>query len=287
MIMPSNTAQTMNVALNNGLRMPFLGFGTYQITEPEECARTVKEAIDAGYRLIDTAKAYGNEAAVGEGLRNSGVARHNVFVTTKLWFKDYGNARQAFEESLERLGLEYLDLVVLHWPFGDTYAAYRELEKLYSEKLVRAIVVSNFEGSQLVDLVHFAEVVPAVDQVETNLYAQQKQLHSLMEELGVQHQGYAPFGQGRMEAMFESPEVTAIAKQHDKSAHQIALRFFVQQGISVIPKSIHKIRMEQNLNIFDFKLTDEEMEALHGIDRDNPLIGCAQDTEKAKQAMTW
>ena len=277
------------ITLNNGVNMPILGFGTYQIKEPAECIRCVSAALRAGYRLIDTAQAYGNEEAVGAGIRASGVPREEIFVTTKLWFRAYesGVARAAMQESFNKLGVDHLDMVLLHWPFGNTYAAWRELEKLHKEGRIRAIGVSNYAPSQLIDLMEFNEIRPAVNQIETHLLAQQQELHALMAERGVAHQAYAPFAQGRGERMFEAPAVTTAARAHGKTAHQVALRFLIQQGIAAIPKSAGEERIRENFDIFDFALTDGEMEVLRAMDTNRPFIGNSQDAETAAFAMTW
>ena len=278
-----------SLTLNNGVSMPLAGFGTYQITEPAECARCVAAALRTGYRLIDTAQAYGNEEAVGAGIRESGVPREEIFVTTKLWFRAYESeaARAAMLESFNKLGLDYLDLDLLHWPFGNTYAAWRELEKLRREGRVRAIGVSNYAPSQLIDLMEFNEIKPAVNQIETHLLAQQKELRALMTERGVAHQAYAPFAQGMGERMFAAPEVTSAAQAHGRTPHQVALRFLVQQGVAVIPKSKDEARIRENFAIFDFELSDAEMAALRTLDTDRPFIGNPQKADLAAFAMTW
>ncbi|GEO68168.1 aldo/keto reductase [Levilactobacillus acidifarinae] len=276
-----------SIKLNSGVQMPLLGFGTYQITEPSECKQTVKNALNVGYRLIDTAAAYGNEAYVGQAIKESSVKRDEVFLTTKLWFNDFENPELALENSLKKLGVDYIDLVLLHWPYGNTYKAYRALETAFQKGFVRAIGVSNYAGSQLIDLIHFNKIVPAVNQIETNLLSQQQQMHELMAQYGVQHQGYAPFGQGQMNSMFNNKILVEIADQYNKTTHQIALKFFVQQGIAVIPKSIHLDRMKDNLNIDDFTLTQQEITSLKTLDTNIPLIGNPQSMDKTKAAMQW
>lgn len=277
------------IILNNSVAMPALGYGTYQITDPDTCTTCVSEALERGYRLIDTAQAYGNEGAVGKGIAQAPVAREDVFLTTKLWFRSYEpeEARDALARSLELLRTDYLDLVLLHWPFGNTYGAYRVLEHVLRQGNVRAIGVSNFEESQLIDLVEFNEVVPQVNQVETNLLCQQASLHDLMTEMGIAHQAYAPFGQGSREEMFDPPAVTETAAAHGATSHQVALRFLTQQGISAIPKTTDPKRMEENLASCHLTLTDYEMTALKALDRKEPLIGRSQDEQLARFAMTW
>ncbi len=277
------------MTLNNGVQMPILGFGTYQISDPAICERCVIDAAGMGYRLFDTAQAYGNEEAVGAGIKKCGVPREELFITTKVWFKSYeaDDVRTSLQESMRKLGVDYLDLVLLHWPFGNTYAAWRMLENMYKTGVIRAIGVSNYAPSQLIDLISFNEVVPAVNQIETHLLAQQHELHALMQQYGVAHQAYAPFGQGRADEMFSLPVVKEIARAHGKSAHQVALRYLVQRDMAVIPKSTHAERMAENKDIFDFVLTEAEMVKLEGIDANKPLIGNPQDASLAAFAMTW
>lgn len=277
------------IKLNNGVTMPLVGFGTYQMTDAKACADAVAKAIQAGYRLIDTAQAYGNEAHVGEGIRQSGVPRAEIFLTTKIWFRSYEpeDCRKSIKESLENLGTDYLDLVLLHWPFGNTYAAWRVLEEFYLAGTFRAIGVSNYAPSQLIDLVHFNKVVPAVNQIETNLVCQQRELREWMAKYKIAHQAYAPLGQGRANEMFAGEKIREIATAHGKTPQQIALRFLTQEGVAVIPKSVHEERMKENLSILDFSLTDSEMEILRNMDENRPLIGSAQDPIKAEFAMTW
>ena len=277
------------VVLNNGVKMPKVGFGTYQITDPKDCERSVIDAVAAGYRLIDTAQAYGNEEAVGAGIKNCSVPREELFITTKVWFRSYEteSCRASVEESMRKLNLEYVDMILLHWPFGNTYAAWRVLEGLYEAGTVRAIGVSNYMGSQLIDLIHFNKITPAVNQIETNLLCQQWGLSELMKKYNVLHQAYAPFGQGRANDMFESPVVREIASAHGKTARQTALRFMLQRGIAVIPKSTHRERMAENLDVGGFTLSDEEMRRLKALDTGTPLIGSSQSPELAEFAMTW
>ena len=275
--------------LNTGARMPLVGFGTYQITDFAECQRSVEMALEAGYRLIDTAQNYGTEKAVGAAVQAGGVPRSELFITSKVWFRNHfeGECRASVFRSLERLGLDYLDLMLIHWPFGDVYAAWRDLESLYHEGVVRAIGVSNFSPDRLIDLINYNEVTPAVNQVETHLYCQQKTAHTWMKKYGVVHQGYAPLGQSRINDMFALPAVQAAAAAHGKTPAQVALRFLTQQGISVIPKSVHQERIQENVNISDFTLTPEEMEALAAVDNDAPMIGTATDPKRAESAKNW
>ena len=276
------------ITLAGGTTMPLIGFGTWQITG-SDCTRCVQEAIACGYRLIDTAQIYGNEAQVGEALRTCGVPREQLFVTTKIWFRNFeaDKALESVHESLRKLDTDYVDLLLLHWPFGNTYAAWRAQEKLLKDGKARAIGVSNFAPSQLVDLIEFNSVVPAVNQVETHLLAQQAELAALMARKGVAHQAYSPLGSGRARAMFEAPAVQAAAAAHGKTPEQIALRYLVQRGISVIPKTTHVERMRENIAILDFQLTDAEMQALAALDTGTPLIGLPQDGARAEAAMRW
>lgn len=276
------------ITLNNGVKMPVLGFGTYQITN-DECEKAVISAIKAGYRLIDTAQAYGNEAAVGKAIKNCGVPRADLFITTKVWFHNYeaGDCRKSVLESMEKLGVTYLDMVLLHWPFGNTYAAWRDLEALYEEGKLRAIGISNFNADRMIDFIKFNKVAPALNQIETHLFSQRTEEHKWLEKYGVAHQAYAPLGQGRANEMFRTQAVQNAAAAHGKTPAQIALRFLVQSGVSVIPKSVHAERMQENIHIFDFELTDKEMTELRTLDTGKPMIGNAQNPELVEFAMTW
>lgn len=277
------------VTLNNGVRMPLVGFGTYQITDPDQCAHSVAEAIGAGYRLIDTAQNYGNESAVGQGIRASGVPREEIFITSKVWFRNHmeGECRASVLRSLKRLEADYIDLMLIHWPFGDVYAAWRDLEALYAEGAVRAIGISNFAPDRMIDLINFNKVVPAVNQVETHLFCQRQEEHQWMEKYHVAHQGYAPLGQNRINEMFQLPPVQAAAAAHGKTPAQVALRFLMQQGISVIPKSVHPERIRENIDIFDFTLTDTEMTALRDLDNAAPMIGTAETPRRTESSINW
>lgn len=276
------------ITLNNGVKMPVLGFGTYQITD-DECEKAVISAIKAGYRLIDTAQAYGNETAVGKAVQNCGVPRADLFITTKVWFHNYeaGDCRKSVLESMEKLGVTYLDMVLLHWPFGNTYAAWRDLEALYEEGKLRAIGISNFNPDRMIDFIKFNKVAPALNQIETHLFSQRTEEHKWLEKYGVAHQAYAPLGQGRANEMFQTQAVQNAAAAHGKTPAQIALRFLVQSGVSVIPKSVHAERMQENIHIFDFELTDKEMTELRTLDTGKPMIGNAQNPELVEFAMTW
>ena len=252
--------------LNNGVEMPVLGFGVYQVDEAI-CERCVSEALAAGYRSIDTAAAYMNERAVGRAVRRSGIPRGELFITTKLWVQDagYESAKRAFAASLERLQLDYLDLYLFHQPFGDVYGAWRAMEELYREGKVRAIGVSNFQPDRLVDLILHNEVVPAVNQVETHPFCQQAEEAGIMARYGVQAEAWAPFAEGRNN-LFGNEVLTDLAAKHRKSVAQVVLRWLIQRGIVVIPKSVHKERMAENIDVFDFTLPPEDMARIAALD---------------------
>ena len=249
-----------HITLNNGLQMPSVGFGVFQIPDPKECERSVIDAIESGYRLIDTAASYLNEAAVGHGLRASGVAREQLFVTTKLWVQDTGYERtqQAIDGSLKRLQMDYLDLYLIHQPFGDVHGSWRAMEKAYKAGKVRAIGVSNFQPDRLMDIIGFNEVVPAVNQVEVNPFLQQEEAVKFMREQGVQAEAWAPFAEGRNH-LFTNPTLVEIGRKYGKSVGQVVLRWLVQRGIVVLAKSVRKERMVENLAVFDFELNNEDM----------------------------
>ena len=252
--------------LNNGVEMPVLGFGVYQVDEAI-CERCVSEALAAGYRSIDTAAAYMNERAVGRAVRRSGIPRGELFITTKLWVQDagYESAKRAFAASLERLQLDYLDLYLIHQPFGDVYGAWRAMEELYREGKVRAIGVSNFQPDRLVDLILHNEVVPAVNQVETHPFCQEAEEAGIMARYGVQAEAWAPFAEGRNN-LFGNEVLTDLAAKHRKSVAQVVLRWLIQRGIVVIPKSVHKERMAENIDVFDFTLPPEDMARIAALD---------------------
>ncbi len=275
------------IELNNGVKMPQIGLGTFLSNDPAQCEQAVADALRMGYRLIDTAQGYGNEQYVGNGMRHSGVDREEVFITTKVWFRNHANCRASIEESLRRLQTDYIDLVLIHWPFGDVYAAWRDLQSLYSEGRIRAIGVSNFNADRLQDLVNWNGVVPAVNQIETNLVSMQTQNRQWMDKLGVRHMGYAPFGQGKMNELYEDEAIMAIAQRLGKTARQVALRFQIQEGVIIIPKTVHATRMKENLGIFDFELLDNEMEILRTFNQDKPLIGNPQNAGLVASAVNW
>jgi len=247
--------------------MPLLGFGVFQIPDAAECESSVAEAIRTGYRLIDTAAAYGNEAAVGAAIQRSGVAREDLFITTKLWIQDtgYERTRQAFARSLQRLQLEYLDLYLIHQPFGDVYGAWRVLEELHREGRIRAIGVSNFHPDRLMDLIVHNQVTPAVNQVECHPFHQQIETQAFLQENQVQIESWGPFAEGRNN-IFQNELLRAIADKHQKTVAQVILRWLTQRGVVAIPKSVRKERIEENFNVFDFALSLEEMAAIATLD---------------------
>lgn len=259
-------------ALNNGIKMPVLGYGVYQVAD-EECERCVLDAVSVGYRSIDTAQAYGNEEAVGRAVRKCGVPREELFLTTKVWISNagYEKAKASLQQSLKKLQTEYLDLVLIHQPFGDYYGTWRAMEEAYREGWIRAIGVSNFYPDRLVDLCQSAEIRPAVNQVETHVFWQQKTAHQYMEKYGVQHESWGPFAEGRKD-FFTNPVLTGIGAKYGKTAAQAALRFLIQSGVVVIPKSVHRERMIQNMDVFDFVLDDGDMTAIRALDEGKSLF---------------
>lgn len=255
------------VTLNNGVKMPAAGFGVFQIKDKDECVRVVKDAIDAGYRLIDTAQSYGNEEAVGEAIKQSDVAREELFVTTKVWISNasYEKAKASIEESLAKMQLDYLDLVLIHQPLGDYYGAYRAMEEMYEAGKIKAIGVSNFYPDRLVDLALFTKIKPAVNQVEVNPFNQQIDAQTFNEKYEVQMQAWAPFAEGKNN-IFTNPELKAIGEKYGKSVGQVILRWLVQRGIVPLAKTVNKSRMEENINIFDFELSQEDLAEIAKMD---------------------
>lgn len=255
------------VKLNNGVEMPILGFGVFQVTDPVECERSVVDAIQTGYRLIDTAQAYGNEDAVGKAIKRSGVSRDELFITTKLWIQSngYEGAKRAFDNSLKRLQLDYLDLYLIHQPFGDVYGEWRAMEELYKEGKVKAIGVSNFHPDRLIDLIIHNEIVPAVNQVETHPFHQQVETQQFLQENKVQIESWGPFAEGKNN-IFQNEILASISKKYNKTIAQVILRWLTQRGVVAIPKSVRKERMEENFSIFDYSLHAEDMEAIKALD---------------------
>lgn len=254
------------VRLNNGVMMPAIGFGVFQI-EPKDTERAVSDALEVGYRMIDTASSYFNEAEVGSAIRNSGIRREELFITTKLWVQDYeyDDALRAFDRSMKLLRLDYLDLYLLHKPYGNYYAAWRAVERLYKDGRIRAIGVTSFSSERLQDLFLHNEVKPMVNQLETHPFFQQKEANDFLKREGIQHEAWAPFAEGQKD-IFNNPVIKAIADRHNKTAGNVILRWLNQRGVVVIPKSVRKERMVENLDIFDFTLTDEEMQAMAALD---------------------
>lgn len=249
------------VKLNNGVKMPILGFGTFQLTDPQECEEAVYNALMAGYRLIDTASSYENEEYVGRAIKRSGVPREELFITTKLWVQDYGSAKEAFQRSLDRLGVDYIDLYLLHQNFGDVYSAWRDMEELYEEGKIRAIGVSNFFPDRLLDLMLHNRVAPAVNQIEVNPFCQQIENHKFMQEHNVQTEAWSSLATG-LNNIFENKTLQAVAEKHGRTLAQIVLRWVIQRGMVVIPKAAKKEHILENLNIFDFELSPQDMETI-------------------------
>lgn len=272
--------------LNNGLQMPLLGFGTFLLSG-ETCVDSVVSAIQTGYRMIDTAEAYGNEKEVGIGIRQSGIPREELFLVTKVNFKSYEQAEETVQQSLANLQTDYIDLLLLHWPFANYYKAWRSLEKLYADGRIRAIGVSNFEPDQLLDLIAYNKVVPAVNQIETNLYCQRTIERSWMEKKRVAHMAYAPLGQGNRNEMYAEPAVLALAEKYGKTPAQILLRFLIQKNIAVIPRSTNTEHIRENFAVFDFALDTAEMDTLSALDRKEPLIGKPETPELVEFSLTW
>ncbi|MCI9129522.1 MAG: aldo/keto reductase [Eggerthellaceae bacterium] len=254
--------------LSNGVKMPMLGYGVFQVSN-EETERCVTDAIQVGYRLIDTAQAYGNEEGVGAAVAKSGVPREELFLTSKIWISNAGEEKAAasIDESLKKLGTDYLDLMLIHQPLSDYYGTYRAMERAYEAGKLRAIGVSNFYPDRLVDLCNFAKIAPMVDQIETHVFMQRKEDHEVMQEYGVVHEAWAPFAEGRND-LFTNPVLVAIGAKHGKSSAQVALRFLIQSGVVVIPKSTHKERMEQNMDVFSFELDAADMDAIRALDEE-------------------
>lgn len=275
------------VKLRNGLQMPQLGYGVYQVS-PDEAERCVSEALSVGYRMIDTAQAYHNEDGVGAAVSKSGLKREDVFIVSKVWISNYGyeRAKASIDASLERLQIDYLDLMLLHQPFCDRYGAYRALEEAYKEGKLKAIGVSNFFPDHFIDLASNVEIPPMVNQVETHVFDQEVQPQKYMEEFGCQIMAWAPLAEGR-NGLFTHPVLTEIGKAHGKSVAQVALRFLLQRGVVIIPKSTHKERMVENLNIFDFQLSDDEMQEIGKLDTGRSLFFDHHDGEVTKMFMGW
>ena len=260
------------VKLSNGVEMPVLGYGVYQVT-PEECERCVSDALSVGYRMIDTAQAYYNEEGVGHAVKKSGIPREELFLVTKVWISNagYEKAKASIDESLRKLQTDYIDLLLIHQPFNDYYGTYRAMEEAYKAGKLRAIGVSNFYPDRFIDLAEFCDIKPMVNQVETHVFNQQRQPQEIMQEYGTQIMSWGPFAEGRND-FFTNPVLKSIGEKYGKSVAQTALRFLIQRGMVVIPKSTHKERMEQNLDVFDFSLSTEDMEAIGKLDKGESLF---------------
>jgi diketogulonate reductase-like aldo/keto reductase len=272
------------VILNNGVEMPILGFGVYQITDAEECERSALDAIQTGYRLIDTAAAYQNEEAVGKAIKESGVSREELFITTKLWVQDngYENTKKAFAKSLVRLQLDYLDLYLIHQPYGDVYGEWRAMEELYSEGKIKAIGVSNFTPDRVMDFIVHHKIVPAVNQIETHPFHQQIETQQFLRKNGVQIQSWGPFAEGKNN-IFKNELLFSIGKKYNKSVAQVILRWLTQRGVSAIPKSVRRRRIKENFNIFDFKLSEEDMNKIKQLDTKESLFFDHRNPAMVKQ----
>ena len=262
--------------LNNGVQMPMLGFGVFQVPDAAQCEQSVFDAITAGYRLIDTAASYMNEEAVGRAVRRSGVARKELFITTKLWVQDtgYEKTKATFEKQMKLLGLDYLDLFLIHQPYGDVYGSWRAMEGLYKEGRIRAIGVCNFSDVRLVDLAEFNEVVPAINQVEVHPFCQQKTIKKIMDEYKVQMEAWGPLAEGQRD-IFKNEVLSSIGRKYGKTIAQVILRWHVQRGVVAIPKSVHRERINENFSIWDFKLSEEDMNAIAAMDINQSLYGDA------------
>lgn len=271
------------VILNNGVKMPRLGFGVYQIDDLAQAQQVVENGLEIGYRLVDTAQIYGNEQAVGDALMHSNVPRKDIFVTSKIWVDNYGydQTLQAFDDSLKKLHLDYLDLYLIHKPYSDYYGTWRALERLYKEGRVRAIGVSSFWNERLADLITFNEVKPAVNQIETNVWNQEWKSQQYMEKEGVQPEAWAPFAEGANQ-IFTNPVLQKIAQKYRKTTAQIMLRWFLQRNYVVIPKSAHKNRLAENFDVFDFELVDEDMSLIKTLDQGHSILEDEMDPEIAE-----
>ena len=275
------------VTLNNGVKMPQMGYGVYQV-DPKECERCVLDAISVGYRLIDTAQAYHNEEGVGEAIKKCGVPREELFIVTKIWISNAGEekAYASILESLKKLQTPYIDLILIHQPFGDYYGSYRAMERAYKEGKVRAIGVSNFYPDRFIDLQAHVEVKPAINQVETHVFNQQQEAQKYMQKYGCQIMSWGPFAEG-LNDFFHNPVLTEIGKAHGKSLAQTALRYLIQRGVVIIPKSTHKERMQENLDIFDFELSDDEMQQIAALDLKHSLFFSHYEPKMVEQFMQW
>jgi 2,5-diketo-D-gluconate reductase A len=275
------------VKLNNGVEMPVLGYGVYQVN-PAECERCVTDALAVGYRSVDTAQAYYNEEGVGAAIAKSGIDRHELFITSKIWVSNFGydKAAKSIDESLRKLGTDYIDLMLLHQPYGDYYGAYHAMEEAYKAGKLRAIGISNFYPDRVVDIFNFCEVKPAVNQIETHPFFQRTFDHKYLSKYGIAHESWGPFDEGR-NGIFTNPVLKAVGDRYGKSVGQTVLRFLIQSGVIVIPKSTHKERMIENLNVFDFKLDDDDMNSIRKLDTGKSSFFDHRDPETVEMFMKW
>lgn len=275
------------VTLNNGVKMPVLGYGVYQV-EPDECERCVSDAVEAGYRLIDTAQVYGNEEGVGNAVKKSGIKRENFFIVTKVWISNagYENAKKSIETSLSKLQTDYIDLLLIHQPFNDYYGTYRAMEEFYEKGLLKSIGVSNFYPDRFMDFSNFVKVKPMVNQMETHIFNQQKKLHEILKENKCQLMSWGPFAEGRND-FFNNTVLKSIGSKYGKTSAQTALRYLIQKNIIVIPKSTHKERMIENINVFDFSLSNDDMAALEKLDTENSLFFSHYDPDFVKFILNY
>ena len=275
------------VTLNNGVKMPVLGYGVYQV-EPDECERCVSDAVEAGYRLIDTAQAYCNEEGVGRAVKKSGIKRDEFFIVTKVWISNagYENAKKSIETSLSKLQTDYIDLLLIHQPFNDYYGTYRAMEEFYEKGLLKSIGVSNFYPDRFMDFSNFVKVKPMVNQMETHIFNQQKKLHEILKENKCQLMSWGPFAEGKND-FFNNPVLVSIGSKYGKTSAQTALRYLIQKNIVVIPKSTHKERMIENINVFDFSLSNDDMAALEKLDTENSLFFSHYDPDFVKFILNY
>ena len=271
------------ITLNNGVKMPRLGLGVYQINNLAQAQQVVEDGLEVGYRLVDTAQVYGNEQAVGDAIKHSDIPREDIFVTSKVWVDDYGYdaTLKAFDETMKKLQIDYLDLYLIHKPYNDYYGTWRAMERLYKEGCIRAIGVSSFWNERLADLITFNGVKPAVNQIETNVWNQEWKSQTYMEKEGVQPEAWAPFAEGA-EHIFTNPVLEEIAQKHGKTTAQVMIRWFLQRNYVVIPKSVHKARLEENFDVFDFELDDEDMAKIKTLDQGHSVLEDEMDPEIAK-----
>lgn len=276
-----------NIVLSNGVKMPVLGYGVYQV-EPDECERCVSDAVEAGYRLIDTAQAYGNEEGVGNAVKKSGIKREDFFIVTKVWISNagYENAKKSIETSLSKLQTDYIDLLLIHQPFNDYYGTYRAMEEFYEKGVLKSIGVSNFYPDRFMDFSNFVKVKPMVNQMETHIFNQQKKLHEILKENKCQLMSWGPFAEGRND-FFNNTVLKSIGSKYGKTSAQTALRYLIQKNIVVIPKSTHKERMIENINVFDFSLSNDDMVALEKLDTENSLFFSHYDPDFVKFILNY